>query len=224
MRRYGVYPAEKCVYGFPFLLGGTFIEANESTNNPQNVNDFPSFWEGLSLRLSAQRHLVRSDVGYFPSFWEGLSLRPIRREQREQREGILRFQAESFIEASPWLLKPAPSPRFLRFLAETFIEACRRVERSMRCWDFPSFWEGLSLRHRRPTGASMRTHALSETGVYYEIFSLSGETCIKAQRGRTNGEHRRWLFPYSFVGTFIETSRVQPLASGCPRAISLPFG
>ena len=53
-------------------------------------------------------------------------------------------------------------------------------------------------------GLSLRTHALSETGVYYEIFSLSGETCIKAQRGHTNGEHRRWLFPYSFVGTFIE--------------------
>ena len=33
------------------------------------------------------------------SFLEGLSLRPIRREQREQREGILRFQAETFIEA-----------------------------------------------------------------------------------------------------------------------------
>jgi len=30
------------------------------------------------------------------------------------------------------------------------------------------------------------------------------ETCIKAQRGRTNGKYRRWLFPYFFVGTFIE--------------------
>jgi hypothetical protein len=106
---------------FPFLSGRAFIEASPlapTTGNPI----------------------------HFPSFSEGLSLRPIRREQREQREGILRFQAETFIEASPWLLKPAPSPRFLRFLAETFIEACRRVERSMRCWDFPSFWEGLSLR------------------------------------------------------------------------------
>ena len=160
---------------------------------------------------------------HFPSFSEGLSLRPIRREQREQREGILRFQAESFIEASPWLLKPAPSPRFLRFLAETFIEACRRVERSMRCWDFPSFWEGLSLRHRRPTGASMRTHALSETGVYYEIFSLSGETCIKAQRGRTNGEHRRWLFPYSFVGTFIEAKALHDAVETSRDISSLPM-
>ena len=60
--------------------------------------------------------------------------------------------------------------------------------------DFPTFGRGLSLR----------THALSETGVYYEILSLSGETFNKAQHGRTNGMHHRRLFPYMFVGIFIE--------------------
>ena len=141
-------------------------------------------------------------------------MRPIRREQREQREGILRFQAETFIEASPWLLKPAPSPRFLRFLAETFIEAsttywCSAVNALI----FLPNLEGLSLR----------THALSETGVYYEIFSLSGETCIKAQRGRTNGEHRRWLFPYSFVGTFIEAKALHDAVETSRDISSLPM-
>ena len=36
--------------GFPFLLGGTFIEATNSTTNRPKPTTFPSFWEGLSLR------------------------------------------------------------------------------------------------------------------------------------------------------------------------------
>ena len=37
---------------FPFLLGGTFIEARRAlAPTPTEAKDFPSFWEGLSLRL-----------------------------------------------------------------------------------------------------------------------------------------------------------------------------
>ena len=37
---------------FPFLLGGAFIEANKSTNNPQNVNEFPFlFWRGAFIEV-----------------------------------------------------------------------------------------------------------------------------------------------------------------------------
>ena len=37
---------------------------------------FPSFWEGLSLRLGVGVFFVE-EVGDFPSFWEGLSLRRV---------------------------------------------------------------------------------------------------------------------------------------------------
>ena len=60
---------------FPFLFGGTFIEGLwPSFMVPKNKH-FPSFSEGLSLRVeatSAPRYRFR---GNFPSFSEGLSLR-----------------------------------------------------------------------------------------------------------------------------------------------------
>ena len=37
--------------------------------------DFPSFWEGLSLRLQVIGLGNRFVIQHFPSFWEGLSLR-----------------------------------------------------------------------------------------------------------------------------------------------------
>ena len=40
---------------FPFLFGGTFIEAATAPSaKPANEQDFPSFSEGLSLRLHAR--------------------------------------------------------------------------------------------------------------------------------------------------------------------------
>ena len=60
---------------FPFLFGGAFIEASEKLEEA-GVEDvhFPSFLEGLSLRLSpgAMLPVMLKD---FPSFLEGLSLR-----------------------------------------------------------------------------------------------------------------------------------------------------
>ena len=42
------------VYKFPFLLGGTFIEAEDIYAERYTLDDyFPSFWEGLSLRQTA---------------------------------------------------------------------------------------------------------------------------------------------------------------------------
>ena len=40
-----------CGLTFPFLLGGTFIEAHELNYLSNQAIIFPSFWEGLSLRL-----------------------------------------------------------------------------------------------------------------------------------------------------------------------------
>ena len=47
-----VAPVATVVEPFPFLLGGTFIEA--APDLPPRTRErlnFPSFWEGLSLRL-----------------------------------------------------------------------------------------------------------------------------------------------------------------------------
>ena len=59
---------------FPFLLGGTFIEAHLVRFIGLRGKNFPSFWEGLSLRPlnGIALRFRRTD---FPSFWEGLSLR-----------------------------------------------------------------------------------------------------------------------------------------------------
>ena len=35
---------------FPFLLGRAFIEASNPRNGERFDSNFPSFWEGLSLR------------------------------------------------------------------------------------------------------------------------------------------------------------------------------
>ena len=59
---------------FPFLFGGTFIEAEQNKQAEAKAKDFPSFSEGLSLRLLLDV-LVSSLSGDFPSFSEGLSLR-----------------------------------------------------------------------------------------------------------------------------------------------------
>ena len=66
--------ADDRITAFPFLFGGTFIEAFLLARFCVDVLDFPSFSEGLSLRLTAGSGVAarRPD---FPSFSEGLSLR-----------------------------------------------------------------------------------------------------------------------------------------------------
>ena len=59
---------------FPFLFGGTFIEAVRHSVAPLDAYDFPSFSEGLSLRRAGIVSKTRPP-GDFPSFSEGLSLR-----------------------------------------------------------------------------------------------------------------------------------------------------
>ena len=59
---------------FPFLFGRAFIEAGDAVVGASGALDFPSFLEGLSLRLDRTCHCegLHHD---FPSFLEGLSLR-----------------------------------------------------------------------------------------------------------------------------------------------------
>ena len=93
---------------FPFLFGRAFIEATYFDMLREKVSDFPSFSEGLSLRLRISRRarlcwlkfpflfgrafieagVIAGGARYatvnFPSFSEGLSLRPgnLRHDER----------------------------------------------------------------------------------------------------------------------------------------------
>ena len=46
---------------FPFLFGGTFIEAPQNVNEDKRPLNFPSFSEGLSLRLTKGRQAGTTD-------------------------------------------------------------------------------------------------------------------------------------------------------------------
>ncbi len=59
---------------FPFLFGGTFIEGLKVLSGAHPVLNFPSFSEGLSLRVHSLLSLAHLNHD-FPSFSEGLSLR-----------------------------------------------------------------------------------------------------------------------------------------------------
>ena len=119
--------------GFPFLLGRAFIEASVRTvERPVPVTDFPSFWEGLSLRLGQRSRMARRLDSDFPSFWEGLSLRPAK------------CRAGGFLDR-----------RFPFLLGRAFIEAREYRTDRTRNQNFPSFLEGLLLR---PPVALHRVH------------------------------------------------------------------
>ena len=73
---------------FPFLFGGTFIEAIfRAMLSVTGKGDFPSFSEGLSLRHTMS-DLDALATEYFPSFSEGLSLRHIAGYARVSSAGI----------------------------------------------------------------------------------------------------------------------------------------
>ena len=66
------------VKGFPFLFGGTFIEGKPRRKVTKRAsNNFPSFSEGLSLRVRVDSLALGAGQHHFPSFSEGLSLRGI---------------------------------------------------------------------------------------------------------------------------------------------------
>ena len=115
-----------CRRTFPFLFGGTFIEAygiGVAVSRAGSPN-FPSFSEGLSLR-HPKIQFVTVLAADFPSFSEGLSLRP------ELGIDWSRSQARDFPSFSEGL-----SLRRLR----------GGKPRNLTGEHFPSFSEGLSLR------------------------------------------------------------------------------
>ena len=97
---------EHATPAFPFLFGGTFIEAVPDVEVALRRPNFPSFSEGLSLRPptllsfwvtwgfpflfggtfieAAGKDSVELRSADFPSFSEGLSLRPVLQDEAGQ--------------------------------------------------------------------------------------------------------------------------------------------
>ena len=95
---------------------------------------FPSFSEGLSLRLKAQPILV-IDSGYFPSFSEGLSLRP--RADFTKSGRALNFPSFSeglSLRHSVGTGTRKPQPIFPFLFGGTFIEALNLKESLTGLW------------------------------------------------------------------------------------------
>ena len=108
---------------FPFLFGGTFIEGQVLRVQPTWRGNFPSFSEGLSLRVitAIHLHLVRRD---FPSFSEGLSLRDQLRvlDHCAGNRGFPFLFGGTFIEGDIHGLDTNMRPLFPFLFGGTFIE------------------------------------------------------------------------------------------------------
>ena len=162
------------------------------------VQNFPSFWEGLSLRRSA---VQLEDVQHlnFPSFWEGLSLRPLGGSQCHMN----RFHFPSFWEG----LSLRPTKNRLK---------------SRESVHFPSFWEGLSLRPETPAnlqlccppfpfllgGTFIEASVLpGVSGTSWVGFPfLLGGTFIEAEKIASPIRYEK-EFPFLLGGTFIEAGQ-----------------
>ena len=77
MRRLGASRKLRGSHGFPFLFGGTFIEAKSSPWHEHEVAIFPFLFGGTFIEAS-NRFDPRVERQHFPSFSEGLSLRRLK--------------------------------------------------------------------------------------------------------------------------------------------------
>ena len=73
--RVGVSAWQRLCKRFPFLFGGTFIEGSAAGTPQCSQSDFPSFSEGLSLRVFLFGLFGFAVSGISLPFLEGLSLR-----------------------------------------------------------------------------------------------------------------------------------------------------
>ena len=204
---------------------------------PAKRPHFPSFWEGLSLRLPVA--CVTDRRPNFPSFWEGLSLRLVLDACGAGRLGVFPFLlGRAFIEAqAPSPPSLAPSQNFPSFweglslrrgrypclhrpwepfpflLGRAFIEAKGKPLRQKERIDFPSFWEGLSLRLGLAHGMSVAPHHFPS---FWEGLSLRPGAGT-ALPGRTRTD-----FPSFWEGLSLRPRFTRSRLAGFPR-ISLPF-
>ena len=157
---------------FPFLLGRAFIEVTEfSEASTPNTEEFPFLLGRAFIEVRPPGGVVQVERNDFPSFWEGLSLRCLRAlRHRFGRMGFPFLLGRAFIEVSSYTSSRFHSTRFPFLLGRAFIEVPGKTARYQRYTafpfllgrafievthaalarvfreNFPSFWEGLSLR------------------------------------------------------------------------------
>ena len=134
--------------GFPFLFGGTFIEGTNYLERHKMAKNFPSFSEGLSLRVRSCGG-IEIPKSYFPSFSEGLSLRVLHFHMIRCQQRTFPFLfGGTFIEGPRSSRRTHQSSLFPFLFGGTFIEGSPHREACVVRWrcHFPSFSEGLSLR------------------------------------------------------------------------------
>ena len=155
---------------------------------------FPSFSEGLSLRVACLNSFSAHEDEDFPSFSEGLSLRGGAPGDLAKRGTFPFLFGGTFIEgfSLSWVcfgLRPFP---FL--FGGTFIEGLSARLLWRMFLYFPSFSEGLSLRERQL--AHLRRHV-------HHFPSFSEGLSLRATVETTFCPTSR-PFPFLFGGTFIE--------------------
>ena len=154
--RLAEYACSLQVREFPFLFGGTFIEANSSSRLRRLKVHFPSFSEGLSLRLSDCFHFVCIALP-FPFLFGGTFIEAdVNRSGKEYNDGFPFLFGGTFIEAvnsrdTFWCAQYFPS-----FSEGLSLRPHRGLAAEQAADNFPSFSEGLSLRPF-PSSASSRS-------------------------------------------------------------------
>ena len=137
---------QNIVGDFPSFSEGLSLRVTGNDEVGITPQDFPSFSEGLSLRDSGDG-LIAFCRSHFPSFSEGLSLRVTRPERSTKPRALFPFLfGGTFIEGlSHTGTRPDVKhfPSFSEGLSLRVRPVCRM---SVSIEDFPSFSEGLSLR------------------------------------------------------------------------------
>ena len=129
---------------FPFLFGGTFIEAAQAAGSWKFPGLFPFLFGGTFIEAVTVCISETESTRHFPSFSEGLSLRVRFAEHALTSQRRFPFLlGRAFIEA---ILAARHTPRmvtFPYFSVGTFIEAMVRRWRPPRLSHFPFFfWRG----------------------------------------------------------------------------------
>ena len=132
-------------HGFPFLLGGAFIEALRLRRACWHGSQFP-FLFGRAFIEAWRRGRIRDRRPHFPSCFEGLSLRTHTLSKSGVYQEPFYPTGGTFIEAHLGLTPWWERPEFPFLSGRAFIEANgqRRTVRTRR--NFRAFSQGLSLR------------------------------------------------------------------------------
>ena len=167
-------------------------------------------------------HVQGCDALDFPSFWEGLSLRRCPGPGARRWAGFPFLLGRAFIEAPPAFTCTSRSCSFPFLLGRAFIEAQSPNRDALGALDFPSFWEGLSLRQRRDALSVLDPHDFPSfweglslrRGRYpclhrpWEPFPfLFGGAFIEAQRKLMSCTCLTVMSLYFFVGAFNKTNQ-----------------